>query len=55
MIKTLEELICYLLYIDEEEPRIKQEICVGIIGDWDISDKLSIDLRYKIINLLREK
>jgi len=50
--ETLEELIKWLLYIREVEARSKQEICVGVIGDSDISAYLSPNLRRELIRIL---
>ncbi len=45
----LEELIRYLLYLDGDD------ICVGVIGDVDISDCMPGDLRKRVRELLKEE
>ena len=48
-ISTYEELIKYLLY----SPSDTKEICVGIIGDSDISGDINIVFRNKLVRLLQ--
>lgn len=55
MIETLEDLVAYLLYRDMSLLADRMIIAVGRIGDDDISDKLSPDLRLKILNILEER
>jgi len=55
MISTYEELAKELLYITEPEQKLKREILVGIIGDYDISGILSPDFKLRLIRLLESK
>jgi len=51
-LKTLEELVKYLLYLRLVEDGQRILVCVGIIGDEDISDEMSPDLLLKVLKLL---
>jgi len=53
LISSYEELIKFLLYLRFPEPKLKVEICVGVIGDADISDKLSPDFAAQLLQLLK--
>ncbi len=53
--ETLEDLLRYLLYTSEGQTENETEISVGIIGDEDISDVLSPNLKQKLLQLLKQE
>jgi len=50
--ETIEDLLRWLFHIQEDEPRIRKAICVGIIGDFDITEYLTSELYYKLLKIL---